>query len=365
LNEVVIRKGRTPAIHSVIIHDAQGEFSMRHWFWIIPATLLVGNLNACSSNEQSGNDSNSRPAGSGGADASTDSGQVDTSVDDADASANPVDGQAESMGGSGGGSTTEDASDAGGPFKTGSVGLSQTAMTVNGTEYVSYSFFAQFMRVTNDPENSPCEIQEQGDCRIVDCATSTIDGGTMAYEKVSAGPVSLAGANIPLTLTPDATGTYEVRTGQERLWTKGASLTISAQGGEVPAFQTTLTGVGSAVVSVPAAASGSTMTISTKEPLALAWSGAEGGTMTATLSRNDANKARSVTISCSFDGAKTTGTVPASVMAMIPPGPLGSLVLMGGDNRRVDVSDWTIYVSETVVAVTTQGTSAAWSVTFE
>ena len=115
-----------------------------------------------------------------------------------------------------------------------------TKVPVAGTEYASYSFSAGFSRGEIDTGTASCDISDDGPCRITDCTTQSGDAGTPGYETVGAGVIQLTGANQTLTLSPDSTGYYTPLTGQEKLWSGGETLTISAAGDVAPAFQTTL-----------------------------------------------------------------------------------------------------------------------------
>jgi hypothetical protein len=243
----------------------------------------------------------------------------------------------------------------------------QSVMTIAGTEYASYSFSAAFTHGTYDPGSSTCDFRDDGPCRITDCTTEPTDGGTPAYEAASAGTVSLAGANKPLTLVPDASGSYAVVSGQEKLWSGGAALAISAAGDEVPAFQATLYGAVPALLTSPALPpAGTPVTLSTKTPLSIAWTGAGGGKMMAMLTRSvTSGTTRTVMVSCSFEASAGSGTVPASAMAAIPPGPDGTFQVLGGDAKEIDASGWTVNVQEYVPAVTAGGAVASGMATYQ
>jgi hypothetical protein len=239
----------------------------------------------------------------------------------------------------------------------------QSVATVSGTEYASYSFSAGFSRTPIDTGSSACDIRTEGPCQVMDC-TSTSDAGVPSYETVSAGVIQLTGASQPLTLAPDASGTYAIVTGQEKLWSGGETLTVTAAGDEVPGFQATLFAAVPVVVTSPAfPASGTPITLQTSGPLTVSWTGGLGGTVTVMLVRSVGKN--TVSLMCSYPATSGSGTVPASAMASIPPGPDGVFQVLAGDAEKIDASGWAITVQEYVPVLTPSGGAASAMATFD
>ena len=344
---------------------------MRHVSFLVSISAFIGcALFACSGDDD-GSSSVPSKGGSGGVAGTGGASGSGGVAGQAGSGASDVGGSGGSTGGSGGGDTGGSGGSGGtggsGYYQGGYVSLMQSVMTIGGTEYASYSFSAAFTRGTYDPGASTCEFRDDGPCRITDCTTEPSDGGTPAYEAASAGTVSLAGANKPLTLVPTASGSYDMLSGQEKLWSGGAALSISAAGDEVPAFQATLYGAVPALLTSPALPpAGTPVTLSTKTPLSIAWTGAGGGKMMAMLTRSvTSGTTRTVMVMCTFEGSAGSGTVPASAMAAIPPGPDGTFQVLGGDAKEIDASGWTVNVQEYVPAVTAGGTVASGMATYQ
>lgn len=350
---------------------------MRRFFFLVSISAVVGcALFACSADDD-GSSGGPSKGGSGGAagtgGAAGGAGGSGGVAGQAGSGASDVGGSGGSSGGSGGGSGGGDAGGSGGgtggsgTYQGGYVSLMQSVMTISGTEYASYSFSAAFSRGTYDPGASTCDFRDEGPCRITDCTTEPADGGTPAYESASAGAISLAGANKPLTLVPTGSGSYEVLSGQEKLWSGGATLSISAAGDEVPAFDANLYGAVPALLTLPVLPpAGTPVTLSTKTPLSIAWTGAGGGKMMAMLTRSvTSGTTRTVMVSCTFEASTGSGTVPASAMGAIPPGPDGTFQVLGGDLKAIDVSGWTVNVQEYVPAVSASGTVASVMATYQ
>jgi hypothetical protein len=155
-----------------------------------------------------------------------------------------------------------------------------------------------------------CAYREIGPCGIVSC--------TGAAVAADAGSITITGGAEPVTLA-SAAAAYTPVMGTRALWQGGEALTIAAAGSAtgVPAFQATvtappgvmLTGLGAAAWPGEAQVTPAPRTT----PITVRWSsqamqvsvdlyGAQGGA------------------SCTFPGFGGTGTIPAEVLALIPPG---------------------------------------------
>ena len=300
-------------------------------------------------------------AGSGGSSASGGSGGGAAGVSGSGGAATGGSGGSNVGGSSGTGGSGGDPN----YYKGGYVSVMQSIVEVSGTEYASYSFAAGFSRGEIDTSGSACDIHDDGPCKVTDCTSQGTS--TPSYETVGAGTIQLLGANIPLSISPDASGTYAVVTGQQRLWSGGATLTLSAAGGEAPAFEETLFGASPVTLTSPALpAPGTPVTLSTSGPLTVSWSGGIGGKVTAMLTRTiSSSTTRSVMLTCSFAATDGSGTVPASAMAAIPPGPDGTFQVLGGDMKTIEPDGWTITLQEYVPAVTSDGNAASVMATYQ
>ena len=337
---------------------------------IATTVVMALALTACSSDDDAssgGSSGSSGTAGTGGGAAGT-AGSSGTGG----AGGTGVSGSGGSSGTAGDGGSGGDSGSGGTGgsnfYQGGYVSLMQSVVTVSGTEYASYSFAAGFSRGELDANGSACDIHDDGPCRITDCTTEPSDAGTPTYETVSAGTVQVMGANQPLSLTPDASGTYDAITGQERLWSGGGTLTISASGGAVPAFQDTLFAAAPVNLTSPSlpAPGSPQITMSTSGPLNVAWNGGMGGTVTAMLTRSITGATtRTVMLMCTFPATDGAGIVPASAMAAIPPGPDGTFQVMGGDTKTIEPSGWTITLQEYVPAITQSGNVASVMATYQ
>ena len=245
--------------------------------------------------------------------------------------------------------------------QSGYVSLNQTKMTIPTGSLVNYAVTASFTKITYWGQGgNNCDISSEGACTVYKCDTSA--PGT-SIEYVAAGTITITGGKAPLTLAFDAgTGIYSTYA-TDLLWSDGATLTVSASGGVVPAFSATVTGVAQVVLVKPALpAAGVKLPVSTNGPMAFQWSGSSVGTITAMMSQS--TTAPSVTVRCVFDASAGAGSAPAAAMNAFPAGASGTLTVLGSETKDAAVPDWTVNVSTNMVAAKPDGTLASGEVTF-
>lgn len=233
--------------------------------------------------------------------------------------------------------------------KTGSVSVVQTVTKVGGTSYEAFSVSAGFLDTTGSASSGSCTTTEQGSCSLVDCLTpaGTPDAGaTPLY--VSAGTISIGGTLSPVVLSPASDGSYSPVTGQALLFTQGATLTVQASGATVPAFSTTLVGVGVISVTSPTTSPGVALAVDRSVPFSTTWSGSSVGDVSISLSRSETTgpSTHSVIVTCTYAASVGSGSVPATLLGQIPAGSNGALVIYGGARKSISAGDWTVYVSE-------------------
>ena len=187
-----------------------------------------------------------------------------------------------------------------------------------------------------------CVPSTSGPCVLDDCsAVDALDGGVLLV--ASAGPVTLTGGNAssPVRIPYGFGDIYRATLIGSALFDAGAVLTVSAPGADFPAFHGESAPAPAAItVTAPALTmgiDGPTYPFEAGAPLTWSWTGGSAGsTVTVTVIN------ASLIITCSFDAAAGTGTIPQSVVAQFP-----SLVT---DVRIVSVSYSTLAAgSDTVL----------------
>jgi hypothetical protein len=148
-----------------------------------------------------------------------------------------------------------------------------------------------------------------------------------------AGPLSLTGPSLPSAqLAPNPDGTYTTNeilaTNSVPFFAAGDALMVSAAGGDVPAFQATVSGPSCLALTAPAIpAGGTSYAIPTAQDLAVAWT---GGQPDATVGVDLIWRSTVGTVayaSCTFPASDGQGTIPKEALASFVAGPGGFLTV--------------------------------------
>ncbi|MBK8995289.1 MAG: hypothetical protein IPM35_05960 [Myxococcales bacterium] len=227
-----------------------------------------------------------------------------------------------SSGGSGGSATGGGAGvDAGGTGgsspKIGSVTLRQS---VSGST-VSYQADAIFPDSAGDVLLT-CTKQVEGSCTYQECTYTPQDGGAAVF--ASAGTITITGGAETVTLTPESAGTYPAVSGQQLLWSDGASLTFKASGDTVPAFEGTVVGAGAVSLTAPTLVSGTPLAVDRAKALDVQWTGGGSGSVWVLVA------AGSRQVVCTFAAAAGMGKVPTTLLQKLSAGS-GGLSVSSGD----------------------------------
>jgi hypothetical protein len=227
---------------------------------------------------------------------------------------------AEASGADGGGSdaTTEtstsdasvDSGEAGAGDQSGFVYVISDSTTTDGGTKSDYRAGASFVRTTA-PDTSrttktvgPCEVE-------------TLNASTPSEVDVSAGTVHIEGGSAKLDLVPTASAAYDELTAASLLFAGGESLSVRADGKDVPAFTTMLVAPSKVTLSAPAPTMG-TLTITKSAGLTASFTGASSGKVVFYLSATTATQAYSAR--CKFPANATTAQIPAEALSDLPAG---------------------------------------------
>lgn len=191
--------------------------------------------------------------------------------------------------------------------------------------------------------------------RVGRCAASSSCGappsGDTAPSPDTAGVITISGGLVPMVLRPDSWPTpYFFDQPGQRGWTGGETLTFAATGGSISPFAGQVSGPAIAIVNAPALSQNDpqsglplrTLTVDRSRDLSFRW----GATSPATLSVAFSSSAMQgmwpvASLSCEFDATSGEGTIPSSLLAMLPAGQ--GVVAVGTFNSTVvSVGDWAI-----------------------
>jgi hypothetical protein len=193
-----------------------------------------------------------------------------------------------------------------------------------------------------------CDEIAIGDCHVRACPPMR-PGDAPA----SAGTVVAKGTLQPIVLTPDQDASYSQFSSVTPLWSGGETLTVTADGAEVPRFSVVLTAPSLLVVTMPALGGGQpTPVVDRSRDLQLAWSGSGVGSLYVVFANLLAGDP---SVDCSYPASAGRGVVPAAVLEMLSP---GKRVLAGRTGAPVAVvpgGGWGVTVWANIAAVSPAG----------
>jgi hypothetical protein len=209
-----------------------------------------------------------------------------------------------------------------------------------------------------------CTQRTSGACTINECTTPGIDAGAEPQDAGtsnngarSAGVITISGGGQMIQLMPREDNTYQSVNQRMEVFPAGTMLTVSAAGSAtgVPAFTGTLTMPAQVAVTAPMLSLTAPTMIPRTQALVAAWTGGTTGKVNVVLSSSAGGN--SSTISCAFDAAGGTGTVPADVMMALPAGS-GSIAIAATDSRDQMAGDYKVTLSASSIGLIGAGGQA-------
>jgi hypothetical protein len=154
------------------------------------------------------------------------------------------------------------------------------------------------------------------------CTTSSVSGCTlnscppadlaMTMRASGVGTITITGTSSSLTLTQQADGSYLPQSFAVPIWGTGAALTVSASGGELPAFSTMVDGPTAVVVTNPL--TGGFLDVARNADFDVSWTGGTTGKVTVEIA------AGTKLLACSFTLAANSGRLPRQALSQLPSG---------------------------------------------
>jgi len=240
------------------------------------------------------------------------------------------------------GSTTH-AGDATTNSATGNIGIGQL---VASTE-IDWTAGAAFGASVTSPPS--CTQTTSSNCEVVMCGPLGPDGGIPPDP--DAGVITFSGGAIqtPIALSPDADGHYSQVFGVGRIFSAGDSITVSAAGGEIPAFSSPVIAPSDIVVTGPSLGT-SEMPIAGAQDLTFTWTGGTVGIVVLELLWNPTSTS-SHAVACRFAATAGTGEIPKAQLPAV--GMTGHVVVV--PTNEIDVSAGTMLVHTGVTATRLTG----------
>ncbi len=200
-----------------------------------------------------------------------------------------------------------------------------------------------------------------------ECVIRTVNfGGDTGFpDYASAGTIMVSGGNEDLAMVPEA-GNYTPYQSDSPLFTGGETLEVSAAGGSVPAFETSLTAPGHLTVTGPMLPIGSPYPLDRSQDLILTWEGASAGVVEVRLAGPQELPQPQTSIHCVFDVAAGQGTIPKAALDRVTLTGTGTLAVDVAAETEVVTAGWgPVNIRASVQALKANGVQYATSVTWE
>lgn len=134
----------------------------------------------------------------------------------------------------------------------------------------------------------------------------------------SAGKLTITGGARSVVLTPAVDKTYPTADGKSALFTGGETLTLTAEGADVPAFTTTVVAPAKLTLTAPAVPASGPLGVARAKGVAATWSGTSRGEVVLYFDATNGDEAHAAT--CIFPASAGAGTVPPEAFAAFPAG---------------------------------------------
>jgi len=223
--------------------------------------------------------------------------------------------------------------------------LTLSSCTDNGTHYGSV--VANAFRSASEMEtggyavaafSSTCSPRVEGACELWTCSAMS---AYPARDLSSVGTINVSDASGPIiTMTPESDNSYDTGFDSDPptpLFPEADSLVVQASGDEVPAFSVRVVAPNNVTVTQPSETSPLDVDLATG--LTVHWTGTSTGDMVLRLSGGVGEGE----VDCRFPAADSSGTVPASALALIPAGH-GFYSFSTEGAQTVRLGDWETHV---------------------
>jgi hypothetical protein len=195
---------------------------------------------------------------------------------------------------------TPDGSSDGATLAVGAFAVNEDTLTGSASDV--YSSGAFFDYEANDPCSPFPTTLPKG------CTYNACYSGPKVVKYLSAGTVTVSGGTPTMTMTPGSNGTYSFAQQTGELAGTGM-LTLSATGGDVPAFTVSFPQITYASLTAPS----QSQTLPRSQDMTVTWTGGTAGTSVYFRLLNNQQE-----IQCVFDAAAGTATVPSAILQKMP-----------------------------------------------
>lgn len=242
--------------------------------------------------------------------------------------------------------------------------INVSSITYSGTNPGGSSAIGGDFRRTPIGAFAPCAPSTVGTCAVRTCDFT--NGGTPNVQLTTPGTVKVTGV-LPSQYWKNGVAEFQPNTMQHSsvswdkpFWNGGEAITVSASGtaGGAPAFTFTTAAPFAVTITSPTLSAASPLSVTSGEPLAIAWQGGQDGDVVVSL---DAWKSqKGVTARCSFPANASNGEVPAVVMDLLlaTSTKTNRISVFTEKRARLTPPDWTMGIALRSGALAEHGGSA-------
>ena len=195
------------------------------------------------------------------------------------------------------------------------------------------------------------------------CLVEKLGGGKAPEERdVSAGAMRVTGGTKTIDLVPSAKGTYAAISRNDSLWVGGETLTVTADGKDVPAFTLRLVAPSKVTLTAPALPTAkSSLEVTRRMPFLATWRPAASGEVV--LYFDMATGANAFSATCNFRASAGAGEVPAAAFSDFPAGD-GTFNFYAKEASAVAPVDWSVRFTASSAMVGADDRRAEGTATF-
>jgi hypothetical protein len=233
--------------------------------------------------------------------------------------------------------------------------------SVTGTSMPpSSSASASFVEASSTRPATACTEETVEACVLTRCPLPAATNAATPDQK-SAGAITLSFGSQSVELLPSSTGGYKPLS-KGSLWSAGDSIGVSAEGADVPAFDTAVDAPAPINVMTPQFVMGGSVGIVALVPadgdIPIAWSSTgSSGRVEVVLTTRAEDESYAAT--CTYDGATREATLPFALMDHFPRDPNTTISIVSVNRETVDSGSWRISVQATAMGIAKSGGFAA------
>jgi hypothetical protein len=181
-------------------------------------------------------------------------------------------------------------------------------------------------------------IETMGACEV-ETTSFGMAGGLPDY--ADAGAITIGGG-LQTVVLANGPGGYMAFTSEAALWAGGETLTVSGAGAEIPAFEAMITAPQHLEITAPLYTLGMPLDVDRASDLTLTWTGTSAGQLRVRFSGPQELPMPQITVTCHFDPAAGTATIPAAALSQIEPAGTGTVSVDTVSSTEVTVAGWGI-----------------------